>query len=259
MSGPRAGSQTKQRSMVVRPIAAQVKDVLAELTRLGTKSTRDGMTRYGMPTDKAFGVPVNSIQRLARSIGPNHALALALWNTDWYEARMVAAYVGEPARLTPAQMDRWCREFDNWGICDTVCFVLFDRTPHAWSRIPKWARQKDEFVRRGGFVLLACLALHDKAADDESFTPLLPLIERGATDERNFVKKGVSWALRAVGRRSTALNTEALAVSRRLAGSSIPAAQWVGRDALRELTSPAVVRRLSAPRRRQQHGPRQSR
>jgi 3-methyladenine DNA glycosylase AlkD len=99
------------------------------------------MTRYGMPTDKALGVPVNAIQRLARSIGPNQALALALWDTGWYEARMVAAYVGEPARLTPVQMDRWCREFDNWGICDTVCFVLFDRTPHAWGRIPKWARQ----------------------------------------------------------------------------------------------------------------------
>jgi 3-methyladenine DNA glycosylase AlkD len=241
-----------------RSIAAQVKAVLAELKRLGTKSTRDGMTRYGMPTDKAFGVPVNAIQRLARSIGPNHALALALWDTGWYEARMVAAYVGEPARLTPAQMDRWCREFDNWGICDTVCFVLFDRTPHAWSRIPKWARQKDEFVRRGGFVLMACLALHDKAADDKSFTTLLPLIERGATDERNFVKKGVSWALRAVGRRSTTLHNEALAVSRRLGDSSSAAARWVGKDALRELTSPAVARRLSAPRRRQQHRRRKS-
>ena len=129
--------------------------VVAELKRLGTKRTRDGMARYGLPSDKAFGVPVGTIQQLAKRLGKSHELAAALWATGWYEARMLAAYVDEPERVMPAQMDRWCRDFDNWGICDTVCFVLFDRSPHAFGRVARWARRREEFIRRGAFALLA--------------------------------------------------------------------------------------------------------
>ena len=132
------------------------------------------------------------------------------------------------------------------GICDTVCFHLFDRSPHAWAKVDKWSGRREEFVKRGAFALLACLALHDKAAADAQFLRALPLIERAAADDRNFVKKGVSWALRLIGRRNLALNAAAVTLSRRLAESAEPAARWIGRGAVKELTSPAVQRRLAA-------------
>jgi 3-methyladenine DNA glycosylase AlkD len=141
-------------------------------------------------------------------------------------------------------MDRWCRDFDNWGICDTVCFVLFDRTPLAWGRVEPWARRRGEFQRRAAFALLACLALHDKAALEAAFVKCLPLIERHAADDRNFVAKGVAWALRAIGRRNAALNAAAVASCRRLAASADPAATSLGRAMLKELTSAAVLARL---------------
>jgi 3-methyladenine DNA glycosylase AlkD len=222
----------------------EVEAIVAELKRLAKKSVRDGMLRYGIPNDNAFGIRVGTMQKLAKRLGRSHKLAAELWATGWYEARMMAAFVDEPDQVTPAQMDRWCRDFDSWAICDTVCFHLFDRTPYAWDKIKPWARRKDEFVRRAGYALLACLALHDKQAEDESFVPFLPLIERGATDGRNLVKKGVSWALRGIGRRSAGLHAPAVAVAKRLAESTEPAARWVGKDALRDLTRPAVIRRF---------------
>lgn len=213
---------------------------------MGTKAIRDGMARYGIPSDHAFGVPVGSIQALAKRLGRSHALAAALWDTGWYEARMLASFVDEPERVTPAQMDRWCRDFDSWAICDTVCFHLFDRTPHAWRKVEPWSRRREEFAKRGAFALLACLALHDKRSADTPFVESLRLVARAATDERNFVKKGVNWALRAIGRRNPALHAAAVKVARRLAASSQAAARWVGKDALRELTSPAVAKKLAA-------------
>jgi 3-methyladenine DNA glycosylase AlkD len=224
----------------------RVAAVVTWLERTGSARVRDGMARYGLPSDRAFGVPIGVMQRYAREIGRSHELALGLWDTGWYEARIVAAFVGEPDALTPAQMDRWCRDFDNWGICDTVCFHLFDRSPHAWRKIAPWSRRRDEFGKRAAFALLACLALHDKTADEGRFRACLPLIERAASDDRNFVKKGVSWALRLIGRRSIALNAAAVALARRLAASPDPAARWIGKGAVRELTSAAVRRRLKA-------------
>ncbi len=151
------------------PARDEVQAVLAELKRRGTKRTRDGMARYGLPSDKAFGVAVSTMHQMAKRLGRNHELAAALWETGWYEARMLAAFVDQPARVTSAQMDRWCRDFDNWGICDTVCFHLFDRTPHAWRKVEQWAGRRDEFVKRAAFALLASLTAHDKRADDEQF------------------------------------------------------------------------------------------
>jgi 3-methyladenine DNA glycosylase AlkD len=158
---------------------------------------------------------------------------------------MMTPFVDEPARVTPAQMDRWAKDFDNWAVCDALCFHLFDRTPHAWRKIEKWSRSREEFVRRAAFALLASVALHDKTAADAPFLKALPLVERAASDDRNFVKKGVSWALRGIGRRNAALNAAAVKLARRLAESTEPSARWVGRDALRELTGP-VVRRILA-------------
>jgi 3-methyladenine DNA glycosylase AlkD len=161
---------------------------------------------------------------------------------------MLATFVDEPARVTPAQMERWCRVFDSWAICDTACFALFDRTPHAWRKVEQWSRRKGEFVKRAAFALLASLSVHDKGANDEWFVEGLSLIEDAAGDERNFVKKAVNWALRSIGKRNPELNAAAVSVARRLSGSEEAAARWVGKDALRELTSPAVTRRFAARR-----------
>ncbi len=223
--------------------------VVATLRRLGTKATRDGMARYGIPSDRAFGVPVGAMQKLARQLGRSHDLAAGLWETGWYEARMLAAFVDEPARVTPAQMDQWCRDFDSWAICDTVCFHLFDRVPHAWRKIGPWARRRDEFQKRAAFALLASLAGHDKEADDGAFADCLPIIERGAADGRNFVKKGVSWALRGIGHRNLELHSAAVELARHLADSAEAAPRWVGKDVLRDLTRPAVLRKLAGRRR----------
>ena len=230
-------------------LEAEVQAVLAWLKRHSTKATRDGMARYGIPSDHALGVTMANLKVLAKRLGRSHELAAALWDTGWYEARMLTSFVDEPARVTPAQMDRWCRDFDNWGICDTVCFHLFDRTPHAWRKVAQWRDRREEFVRRAAFALLWGLTVHDKDAADAQFADGLIFIERAATDQRHFVKKAVNMALRAIGKRNPALNAAALIVARRLADSEDASATWVGKDALRELTSPSVIRRLAARRR----------
>ncbi len=228
------------------PPSAEVAAVLASLKRLATKKVRDGMARYAIPSENALGVSVGAMRTLAKKLGRNHELAAGLWETGCYEARMMAAFTDDPAMITPAQMDRWCNEFDSWAICDTVCFALFDRTPHAWKKVKQWAKSKQEFVKRGAFALLASLVAHDKQASDEQFAEGLALIEIAADDDRNFVKKGVNWALRCIGKRNLALNAAAIAVAQRLAESTNAAARWVGKDALRELSSAAVARRLAA-------------
>jgi 3-methyladenine DNA glycosylase AlkD len=227
------------------PTPDEVQAALSWLERNSTPHDRANLARFGITAPKAFGVSMKNIQALAKRVGRSHELAAALWDTGWYEARMLTAFVDEPARVTPAQMDRWCRDFDNWAICDTLCFHLFDRTPYAWAKVEQWSGRRDEFVKRAAFALLASLAAHDKNAGDEPFIESLIAVERAADDERNFVKKAVNWALRMVGRRNAALNAAAVKLARRLADSQQPAARWVGKDALRELTSPAVVRRLS--------------
>jgi len=224
----------------------EVQSALTWLKRHSTRATRDGMARYAIPSDHAFGVTMKDMKALGKKLGRNHELAKALWETGVYEARMVCSFVADPALTTPAQMDRWCRDFDNWGICDTMCFNLFDRTPHAWAKVRQWSRKRNEFEKRTAFALLWSLTVHDRRATDEQFVHGLVLIERAAGDDRHFVKKAVNMALRAVGKRNIALNAAAVAVARRLADSPEAAARWVGKDALRELTSPSVARRLKA-------------
>lgn len=226
-----------------RPVDAA--SVVATLMRVAKRSTLAGMARYGIPSDKALGVPVSTLHRMAKELGRDHALALALWETDVYEARMLCSFVDEPERVTPAQMERWCREFDSWAICDTLCFHLFDRTPHAFGKIREWARREEEFEKRAAFALLASVAAHDKDAKEADFARCLPLIERASVDERNFVKKGVLWALRMVGQRSVELNKASVTLARELAQSSSPSARWIGKTALREFEKPAMKRRLA--------------
>ena len=228
-----------------RDTAAEVAYALAWLERRGTKANREGMARYGIVAKKAYGVSMGTMQSLSKELGKSHALSQALWKTGWYEARMLASMVGEPDRVTPAQMERWAKGFDNWAVCDTATFVLWDRSRHAWPKVREWSTRKEEFVKRAAFAMLASLTVHDKQAPDERYLEGLALIEREAADERNFVKKAVNWALRSIGKRSPGLNRKAIAVAKRLAARPDSASRWVGKDALRELTGPSVKRRLA--------------
>ena len=228
-----------------RSTADRVDYALEWMERRGTKANRDGMARYGIVAQKVFGLSMATLQSLAKELGRDHALAQGLWKTGWYEARALAAMVGEADRVTPAEMERWVKVFDNWATCDTMTFVLWDRTPHAWPKVREWSKRKEEFVKRAAFAMLASLTVHDKAAPDERYLEGLKLIEREASDDRNFVKKAVNWALRSIGKRSPMLNKEAIAVAKRLAARDDSASRWVGKDALRELTSVAVQQRLA--------------
>jgi 3-methyladenine DNA glycosylase AlkD len=225
-------------------VEQQVRSALEWLKKHSTKATRDGMKRYAIPSDHAYGVAMRDIKALGKTLGKNQPLAAALWSTGVYEARMLASFVGDPEKLTAVQMDRWCRDFDNWAFCDAMSFNLFDRSPHAWKKVTAWAARREEFVKRTAFALLWSLSVHDKSAADDSFLRGLALIEREAGDERNFVKKAVNMALRAIGKRNRALNAAAVKVARRLAESDDATERWIGSDALRELTSAGVKKRL---------------
>src|SRR5262245_52000815 len=226
-------------------VPARVREVLSALKACASRTPEADLARFGITARHAYGVTVPEVRRIAKGMGRDHALALALWDTGCYDARLVACFVDDPAQVTPAQMDRWAKECESWADVDTACIHLFDRTPHAWSKVGSWRRRRGELERRAAFALLASLALHDRDAPDAPFLRALPWIEGAAADDRNFVKKGVSWALRAIGSRSRALHGPAVALARRLAGSDAPAARWIGKDALRDLSRPVVARRLA--------------
>lgn len=226
--------------------AHDMKSVLAWLESRGSKKAREEMgPRYGIWTDKAFGVAVGELRKMAKEIGPDHGFAQKLWATGWHDARMLATMIDDPTKVTPAQMDAWCKDFDNWGIVDTASFVLFERTPHAFTKVRQWAKRKAEFEKRAAFALLASVALHDRNTSDEAFLKYFPLIERAANDDRNFVKKGVSWALRAIAGRSTILRHASIELAERLAVSEDAAERWVGRDVLRDIKRPLIARRAA--------------
>lgn len=224
----------KKSSVPVPPAKETVKLAMQLLEEARTDHDFENLARFGITANRAMGVSMANIQKIAKRIGKSHELAAGLWKTGYYEARMLTAYVDEPDKVTPEQMDQWRAEFDNWGICDTLCFVLFDRTPHAWKKVSEWAELEDEYGRRAGFALLASLAGHDKKSGDKPFLDMLPLIERAAYDDRNFVKKGVNWALRRMGGRSPVLRKACQQVAERLAESTNASARWVGKDALRD-------------------------
>lgn len=233
------------KSALSPPSPVTAAQAVALLEAQSSQTHREGLTRFGIPNDHALGVPMSTIQAIGKQIGRQHGLADPLWDTGIYEARSLVAFVADPALLSAAQMDRWCREFDNWAICDTLCFHLFDRSPHAWIKVKRWSARRGEFQRRTAFALLASLAVHDKRATDADFESSLGLIAAAAGDERNFVKKGVSWALRAIGHRNAGLYKHALALAKRLAASEDQAERWVGKDTLRDLNRPLVQKRHS--------------
>jgi 3-methyladenine DNA glycosylase AlkD len=222
-----------------------VEEVLAKLRAKARPDQLEGMSRYGMTIDRRLGVSVPDMRKIAKDCGKNHGVALSLWETGIPEARMVASMVEEPERLSEEQMEDWVKDFDSWDVCDQVCMNLFEKTPLAWKKIPEWSERKEEFVKRASYSLIACLAWHDKKAGEEEFVRLLPLIKRGAIDDRNYVKKAVNWALRNIGKRSQNLNQAAIEASMKIRQLDSKAASWIASDAIRELQSGAVQRRLN--------------
>jgi 3-methyladenine DNA glycosylase AlkD len=202
------------------------------------------MGRFGIDTRNALGVTVTELRGLARRIGRDHDLAAALWQSEIHEARLLATMVDEPSSVTEAQMERWVSDLTSWDLCDQLCGNLFDRTPYAFEKALGWSRRDEEFVKRAGFALMATSAVHRKDVSDARFEVFLPAISAQATDDRNYVKKAVSWALRQIGKRSPSLNRKAIATAREIERIDARAARWIARDVLRELESPAVRDRL---------------
>ena len=223
---------------------ASVKDVLQQLQSKAQPERLQGMAKYGMTVEQRLGVSIPDMRKLAKEIGRDHRLALGLWRTGITEARIVASMVGDPAKLTEDQMEDWVIGINSWDVCDQVCMNLFEKSQLAWKKVADWSEREEEFVKRTAFSLIACLAWHDKKASDERFIGLLPLIIRGSTDERNFVKKAVNWALRNIGKRNLNLNQAAINAAKAIKRLDSKAARWVASDALRELESEAIQGRL---------------
>ncbi len=219
-------------------------DILNQLKAKADPSNLEGMARFGITVEKRLGVSVPEMRRIAKESGKDHKLAATLWKTGIAEARIVASMVADPDTMTGKDMDEWVKDFNSWDVCDQVCMNLFEKTPLAGQKVIEWSEREEEFVKRAAFALLACLAWHDKQAADQKFIGFFPLIKRGATDERNFVKKAVNWALRNIGKRNPRLNKAAIKTAREIQCLDSKSARWIAADAIRELESEGTQRRL---------------
>jgi 3-methyladenine DNA glycosylase AlkD len=218
--------------------------VLRELKALADPRIRAKMAYFGVNVPKAHGISAPVLHQFARHIGKDHRLAQQLWTTDIHEARILATLIGEPEKVTAAEMERWVRDFDSWDVVDAACCYLYAHAKPAWKKTAAWSRRREEFEKRAAFSLVAYLSYKDQEAPDARFVKFLRVIEREAYDERNFVKKAVNWALRNIGKRNVRLNREAIRAAERIRRQNSPAARWIAADALRELKSDAVQARL---------------
>lgn len=219
---------------------ATVEDVMNKLKTLARQEQLEGMARFGITVEHRLGVSVPYMRKVAREVVKDHQLALDLWKTGIAEARMVASMIDEPDKVTEGQMEDWVKDFNSWDVCDQVCDNLFQKTPLVWKKIIDWSDREEEFVKRAAFALIACLAWHNKKAKDDQFIGLFPLIIRRATDERNFVKKAVNWALRNIGKRNPNLNKAAINAAKEIRKLDSKSARWIASDAIRELEKHAV-------------------
>ncbi|WP_455277912.1 DNA alkylation repair protein [[Eubacterium] cellulosolvens] len=219
-------------------------EILNRLKKNSKPYQLNGMARYGIVIEKRLGASVPDLRKMAKELGKDHKLALNLWRTGIPDARILAAMTDEPEKVTEKQMEDWVKDINSWDVCDQVCMNLFEKIPLAWKKIHEWSKREEEFVKRTAYSLIACLAWHDKEAEDRKFIKLLPVIEFGATDERNYVKKAVNWALRNIGKRNRKLNRAAIKSAKRIWRIDSKAAKWIASDAIRELNSEAVKKRL---------------
>lgn len=220
------------------------REVIRRLKSLANPDNVAGMARYGINPVNTLGVSAVPLRQMAREIGKDHRLAAQLWASGIREARILAGLIDDPGLVTQEQMENWVAEIDSWDICDGTCSNLFDKTAFAYRKAVEWSRRREEFVKRAGFVLMAVLAVHDKKAPDKAFEKFLPIIQREAADDRNFVKKAVNWALRSIGKRNANLNKAAVATAEEIRQMDSRAARWIAADALRELTGEQVQQRL---------------
>jgi 3-methyladenine DNA glycosylase AlkD len=223
---------------------ASVEQVLDALHKKARSEQLEGMARFGITGDRRLGVSVPDMRVIAKECGKDHPLALGLWKTGIPEAMIVASMVDVPEQVTEGQMDDWVADFNSWDVCDQVCGNLFDKTPLAWGKIRLWSKREAEFEKRAAYALIAHLAWHDNEATDEDFVRQMPIIKAGADDERNYVKKGVSWALRNIGKRNPYLNRAALETADELLAMESKTAQWIARDTMRDITSKTTRRRF---------------
>lgn len=218
--------------------------IIQKLNSFSNPENVAGMARFGINFKNNLGISIPTLRKIAKEIGKEHSLAQELWDCGIHEAKILAGMIDEPEVVTEKQMEQWVKEFDSWDVCDQVCGNLFDKTPFAYKKAVAWSKSEKEFIRRAGFVMMAELAVHDKTASDTEFIKFLPFIKRESCDERNFVKKAVNWALRQIGKRNRHLNKNAIATAKEILKGDSKAARWVAADALRELESEVVQKRL---------------
>lgn len=218
-------------------------EIIKKLKTSANPDNVKGMARFGINSKNTLGIPIPTLRILAKTIGKNHELALKLWKSGIHEARMLAGFIDDPVLVTNKQMEDWAGDFDSWDVCDQVCSNLFDKTRFAYQKAIAWSKRKEEFTKRAGFAMMACLSVHDKQAGDKRFSDFFPLIKQGASDERNFVKKAVNWALRQIGKRNLNLRKEALKTAREIQKLDSRHARWIVSDAIKELTSAKIERK----------------
>jgi len=223
----------------------KLEHVLRELKSMANPKNVEGMARFGISREGTLGISIYDLRPMAKRIGKDHELAAKLWSTGIHEARLLAGYIDDPEKVTERQMEAWAADFDSWDVVDQVCSSLFDQTDIAYSKAVEWSRREEEFVKRAGFVLMAALSVHDKKASDSQFEKFFSIIKRESTDERNFVKKAVNWALRQIGKRNLALNKKAVKVAEEISRIDSRSARWIAADALRELNGDKVKKRLA--------------
>jgi len=212
-------------------------ELISRLKAMENPENVAGMARFGISSKNTLGISVVTLRKIAREVGKDHALAQKLWSSGIHEARLLACFIADPKKVTPALMNRWVKGFDSWDVCDQCCMNLFDKTPYAYEKVKEWSQRKEEFVKRAAFALMAGLAFHDKKASNADFQRFFPIIKDAATDSRNYVKKAVNWALRQIGKRNAFLHREAMRTASQIAKIDSSSARWIAADAIRELKS----------------------
>ncbi len=222
----------------------QYENILKKLKSMSNPEAVKGMARYGINPKNNLGVSIYKLRPIAKEIGKDHDLALKLWSSGIHDARLLACFIDDPAKVTSEQMDSWAKDFDSWDVCDQACTSLFDLTLLAWTKVFEWAKRDEEFVKRAAFSLIAGLAVHDKKANDKKFEQFSSLIKKHSIDDRNYVKKAVNWALRNIGKRNLVLNKQMIKLSKEIQKIDSKSARWIANDAIRELSSEKVQNKL---------------
>ena len=219
-------------------------EIIKQLKSMSNQKNVEGMARYGINPHNNLGISIYNLRPLAKEIGKDHKLALKLWQSSIHDARLLAVFIDDPLQVTSKQMDSWAEDFDSWDLCDQACTSLFDLTPYAWKKVFEWSVRDEEFVKRGAFSLIAGLAVHDKKAEDSKFEDVFSIIKKESMDDRNYVKKAVNWALRNIGKRNMNLNKKAIKTAKEIQKIDSKSSKWIATDAIRELTSEKVQKRL---------------